>query len=126
MENKIKKEPHVIVIGAKEWSSQGTYVLARIFDIVAVPMFWHIGRDYQKNGFEEFRKDEEMYQGAQFVRTLVPAIIGFLGFLYGDQRVFAIGAGFMVGGLLDMVISTILVTGIKVQAKAKGIDTIAK
>ncbi len=93
--------------------SQGIYTLAKISDIVAIPMFWHIGCGYRQNGSRDYKYNESLYVGSQVFRTLIPTVIAMIGLLRGDQGLLAVGVGFTVGGLIDTEISSILVTGIR-------------
>jgi len=118
MADKVEAQPHLLTLGLKELSSRGIYTIAKISDLIAVPMFWHIGNDYKKNGFTGFRENQKVFQFFQAIRTLVPAFLAVIALTTGDQKLFAVGGGFVFGGLLDMAISTILTTGIKQRTKA--------
>ncbi len=110
-----QKEKPLVIEGGLDWIDRvknraiifyafGVKTLAKTADIVAIPMFWHLGQHFEKNTLNPRTMNaSETAHSLQELRIGVSIIIALAGVGLGDQRIFAVGAAFAIGGMLDLV-----------------------
>ena len=101
---------HPLVEGAVSFWNAGVRVAAKVSDITVIPIFWHLMASDRKAG--GVTDEKAVYAFILVLRGIVPFIMTMDGLTGADQRLFAVGSAFLVGSVVDGVLTSLYMRGI--------------